>query len=120
MGWFRSNRVYGAQAALFALLIQFTLAFGHIHVGHSNATVAVTAVALVDSGSGAPAMPDHDPDGLCAICVTAHMTGSAHAAAPPTLPLPIAYHVAAPLLSSEIMRDDLRCFELRSRGPPQA
>ena len=121
MRWFRSNRVLGAQAALFALLVQFTLAFGHIHVGQTN-VAALVAVTLADDGLGSPAVPDqdHPADGICAICATVHMTGSALAAASPDLPLPITYRANAPSLSSEIARDDLRCFELRSRGPPQA
>ncbi len=121
MRWFRSNRVFGAQAALFALLIQFTLAFGHFHANHSDATAAA-AIAATTVGLGTPAAPDqdHPSDGNCAICATVNMTGSAQAAAPPALPLPIVYRVIAQSLSSEIARDDLRCFELRSRGPPQA
>ena len=119
MRWFRSNRVFGAQAALFALLVQFTLAFGHIHVSHAD---AADAIAVTTDGLGTPSAPDQDDpaDGLCAICATVQMTGSAQAAAPPTLPLPIIYRAIAPSLSSQSAYDDLRCFELRSRGPPQA
>ena len=121
MQWFRSNRIFGAQAALFALLIQFTLAFGHIHAGHADGNAAAV-LALADDGVGSPATPDtdHSADGICAICATIHMSGSAQAAAPPALPLPVTYRAAELSLSSHTMRDELRCFELRSRGPPQA
>jgi hypothetical protein len=121
MRWFRSNRILGAQAALFALLVQFTLAFGHIHVGQANAA-ARAAVTLANDGLGTPAVPDqdHHANDVCAICATIHMTGSALAAASPDLPLPIIFRTIASSFSSQIVRDDLRCFELRSRRPPQA
>ena len=123
MRWFRSNRVFGAQVALFALLEQFTLAFGHIHVhvGHADGNAAAV-LAVTTDGLGSPGAPDQDnpADGTCGICATVHITGSAQAAAPPALPLPITYRVIAPSLSSQTARDDLRCFELRSRRPPQA
>lgn len=121
MRWFRQNRVFGAQAALFALLVQFILAFGHIHVGHADGNAAA-AFAVTTEGLGSPAVPGqhHPDDGVCAICATIHMTGSAQAAASPDLPVPVTYRVIATSLSSETARDDLRCFELRSRGPPQA
>lgn len=107
--------------ALFALFVQFTLAFGHVHVEHANAT-ALGAVGLAANGLGSPATPDqqHPADDICAICASVHMTGSAQAAASPDLPIPVTYSVIAISLSSETACDDLRCFELRSRGPPKA
>ena len=31
MLWFRANRILGSRLALFALAVQFIVAFGHIH-----------------------------------------------------------------------------------------
>ena len=127
MKWFRLHRVFGAQAALFALVVQFTLAFGHVHVGNADARAIATAAAafnITPDEPNAPAPSDNDPhhpaDGICAICATVHMTGSAQAAASPALPLPVTYRAAELSLSSHTMRNEVRCFELRSRGPPQA
>jgi hypothetical protein len=124
MQWFRSHRGLGAQAALFALAVQFTLAFGHFHVENANAAAPAAAAALnvVNDGLNSRAPPDqdrHPADGWCAICATIHLTGSAQVAAPPALLLPVTYGMTKLSLWSETAADDPRCFELRSRGPPQ-
>jgi uncharacterized iron-regulated membrane protein len=126
MKWFRLHRVFGAQAALFALVVQFTLAFGHVHVGNADARAiapAATAFNVTPDEPIAPTPSDHDQnsaDGLCAICVTIHLTGAAQVAVAPALPLPVNHRLIELSLSSEATRDDLRCIDLRSRGPPQA
>ena len=127
MNWFRLHRVFGAQAALFALVVQFTLAFGHVHVGNADARAIATAAAAFNITPDEPNSPvpsDNDPrhpaDGICAICATTHLTGSAQVAAAPALPLPVNYRLIEQSLSSEATRDELRCLDLRSRGPPQA
>jgi len=126
MCWFRSNRVFGAQAALFALIVQFALAFGHVHAldadNYAAVPTAAFGVAIDEQASPAPSDsgPHNPADGACAICATLHLTGSAQVAASPALPLLFAYPVAMLSLWSENVLDDLRCFELRSRGPPQA
>jgi hypothetical protein len=125
MRWFRSNRVFGAQAALFALVIQFILAFGHVHVRNAVAHAIAPAAAafnITPDEPNSPAPSDHDqnsPDGLCAICATIHLTGSAQIAAAPELLLPITYRLIDQPLASDSTLDDLRCLDLRSRGPPQ-
>ena len=121
MRWFRSNRVFGAQAALFALIVQFTVAFGHVHAGDGAPTAAAAFDVIVDK-SGAPAHPEHgqDPaDSDCAVCATIQLSGSAEVAAPPALPVPVTYRATKLSLASETAPDDPHCFEQRSRGPPQ-
>jgi hypothetical protein len=125
MRWFRSNRIFGAQAALFALIVQFAVAFGHVHVGNANENLVAPAAVARNIGHdelNSPAPSDHgqdSADGWCSICATVQLTGSAQAAGSPILPLPVTYSVKRRPLLSETAADDLRCFELRSRGPPQ-
>ena len=125
MGAIRAYRVFGAQAALFALLVQFTVAFGHVHTGNAHAgTLAPTAAAALGAIQDeliVPADKSQEPaDGACDICATIQLTGSAHVAVAPTLPLPVTYDVTRQPLTSQTASDDPRCFEQRSRGPPQA
>jgi len=121
MRWFRRHRIYGAQAALFALVLQFALAFGHVHA--IEAASGAAAAATVDT-THSPTAPDsggHHPDnGLCAVCVTLHMTGAAQPVAAPTLAIPADYTARAPSFASDTALDDWPLFEQRSRGPPQA
>ena len=125
MRWFRTNRFLGAQAALFALLVQFTVAFGHVHAGKGGESTylpAASALNVVQDDLNAPAPADHrqDPaDGACVICATVHLTGSAQIATSPALPYPVTYRMATLSLSSEVALDDPRYFDHRSRGPPQ-
>jgi hypothetical protein len=126
MRWFRSHRILGARAALFALTVQFTVAFGHVHAGNADedavASIAAAALNVADDELNPPAPShhgQHPADGWCAICATVHQTGSAQVAAAPVLPLPVTYSVKRLSLLSEAASDDPRCFELRSRGPPQ-
>jgi hypothetical protein len=124
MRWFRRNKAFGAQPALFALALQFALAFGHFH-GSDPDHAAVASAAIGDLAreiSGSPAPSDHGTpaDETCAICATVHLIGAAQVAASPTLPLPVDYSIADLSPSSDKLPGDLRYFDLRSRGPPQA
>lgn len=115
----------GARAALLALIVQFTIAFGHVHVASAGSAVpaGIAAFNFADEDLSAPIRPDHEKnsdDAFCAICATVNLTGSAQAATAPALPLPVTYTSIEQLLASEAVRDDLRCLDLRSRGPPQA
>src|SRR5690242_15937141 len=101
MKWFRSNVRHGARLALFALLVQFALSFGHSHWlaqatpllqsslqqadGHGGA--ATSERAVLDQKS--PAAPDRDQgDGNCAICAAVSMASTIVFATPPLLLLP--------------------------------
>lgn len=111
--------------ALFALAVQFALAFGHFHAADADrdATSAVATVfdvASDNSGSPAEHGKKHTGNDFCAICATIHLTGSAQVAVAPALPIPITYRVSEVSRASEAALDDPWCFEHRSRGPPQA
>ena len=47
MGWFRSNRRGSGMLALFALAVQFVVAFGHVHLPNDLAASGPAAVARI-------------------------------------------------------------------------
>lgn len=102
MKWFRSNIEYGTRLALFALSIQFVLAFGHFHpIGPTDATTTQALswsghLALAEPGSSdhaashqQPVDDDSDrPGDVCAICAVMAMAETALLAPPPLLSPP--------------------------------
>lgn len=100
MMWVRSNIQHGARLALFALLVQFALTFGHAHwfaqaaplaqaqLADSAKNIASTDRAAVQKQS--PTNPDREQPGddNCAICALVAMAGTVTFATPPLLELP--------------------------------
>jgi hypothetical protein len=83
MSWFRSRSRWGSYLALFALVVQLALSFGHVHLeggapvsGHASALFAVhpsNAAAAVDpAGKEFPALADDH----CPICALIHLAGA--------------------------------------------
>jgi Protein of unknown function (DUF2946) len=121
MRWFRRYRICGAQAALLALALQFVLAFGHVHaIETADDTVGVAAANTTSSPATPESGGSHKDNGLCACCVTLHLTGTAQAAAAPTLAMPADYTARAFSFASDAALDEWPLLEQRSRGPPQA
>jgi hypothetical protein len=88
MRWFRTNRGSFGALALFALALQITLSFGHIHL-RDFAGIPGVAAAQAQAGSADPAdggSSRHSTDDYCLVCSTVNLAG--------TLVLP---DVAAPL-----------------------
>jgi len=101
MRWFRSRIRFGSRLALFALAIQFLLAFGHFHGGPHAASIsadakrpahfqaldkvlvasACAAVRLKTSGDDPAGQPADD----CAICAVMALANAMVDAAPPCL-----------------------------------
>ncbi|MFN5457836.1 MAG: hypothetical protein ACK5BX_42540, partial [Bradyrhizobium sp.] len=78
MSWFRANIKHGSRLALCALLLQFALAFGHVHwlAAQAQDGAAVT-FASVRTGSPASPDPDQQPSAdNCAICAVMAMAQS--------------------------------------------
>ncbi len=88
MRWVRQTRRFGGWLALFALALQLTLSFGHMHAEDFAPAAIQTSTAAGDDG-GAPADHDH---GLghhdCDICATMAMLASLVVPLPPSVALP--------------------------------
>jgi Protein of unknown function (DUF2946) len=120
----RSLRRFGAGLGLFALLLQLTLSFAHVHredlLGASAASIteqgAGKALADRDQDRHAPGAPHDD----CPICTVMHLAGTIVLPAPPALAVPTAFTVAA------FAADDLattvvpRRPPFQTRAPPAA
>jgi hypothetical protein len=96
MRWFRANRKIGGRLALFALALQFCLAFGHIHpqdlYGSAQRPLsAATQIALPDAApqSLSAGYAANHADDFCAICETMFMLGSSATPEAPQLLAPI-------------------------------
>ena len=129
MRWFRANRKIGGPLALFALALQFCLAFGHLHpediygsVGRPLSSAAEIALppASAPQSLSANYAANHADD-FCAICETIFMLGSSATPEPPQVlaPTPLlrsAHHIGrtAALFVAP------RRASFQSRAPPLA
>jgi hypothetical protein len=136
MKWFRSNIKGGARLALFALVLQFTLSFGHFHwlaatqatsVARSNLTQADTADVKGLTAASGHATPrqspaDHDPDQQpvdnCAICAVVAMASTVLLATPPLLLLPQAVEFLYLTTDAEFVHLKSAGVAFQPRAPP--
>jgi hypothetical protein len=121
MSWIRLNRRFGAGLALAALLLQFALAFGHSHplgVGAPGPTRSAVAASVQDNGAATPAAPDPAGDDDCAICAVISIAGTARAAEPPSLPLPVEFVLVRLTGADAAIVVERRSLPFRSRAPP--
>jgi len=120
MRWFRANKTFGSRLALFALAVQFVLAFGHIHhediYGPARSAAAIAA-AVPD---GSQPLPANHSDDYCAICATMSLLGNSFVAAAPTLPLPAASHAIEQFDRVAAIFIAPRRAAFQSRAPPAA
>src|SRR6187399_1856063 len=91
MNWLRSHIKHGSRLALFALAVQFVLAFGHIH-GMAALAAPVAATAIQAAIGPAPSAPqpdsDQSPGDVCSICAVLALANTVLFSAPPILLLP--------------------------------
>jgi hypothetical protein len=115
MQWVRSKIRLGARLALFALVVQLVLSFGHFHA------IATQAAPSIQSTQQLPA-PSHDqdqhPDDVCAICTVVAMAATAMAATPPALPIPHVFKLAHPPIDATVIHPRLARAAFQSRAPP--
>jgi hypothetical protein len=126
MGWFRAKSKLGGRLALFALAVQFILAFGHIHpddiYGSLNGPFPTEAVSLATANQGQFLGSDQSaaaPDDFCAICASVSLLSNSVAADAPKLSLPepqMAKHATRVL--AIVVTPPPRLFQ--SRAPPAA
>jgi hypothetical protein len=133
MKWFRTHVKLGSRLALFALVLQFALAFGHSH-GFSAQAAAPASVAAVgfnaDSGSDprdtdatSSASPagqhnDQQPADACAICAVMALAGAGLVAPPPILLLPQALDFLYLATDAEFLHLRFVGAAFQARAPP--
>ena len=121
MKWFRSNIRHGARLALFALLVQFALTFGHSHwfaQATSLAQASLQQSASVEKQS--PAGPDREQPGddNCAICALVAMAGTVLFSTPPLLELPQAIELLHRTTDAEFSHLKSAGTAFQPRAPP--
>ncbi len=134
MKWFRSNIRHGARLAMFAMLVQFALTFGHSHWFAQAAPLVQSQ--LTDSGKGiaksiaspesaavqkqSPTDPDreHPGDDNCAICALVAMAGTVTFATPPLLLLPQAVELLYRTTDAEFIHLESARHAFQPRAPP--
>jgi hypothetical protein len=129
MRWFRAKARFGAWCALFALTLQLTLSFGHVHVAGFGATKSTLLAAWTTQPSApsadAPATPTkRAPSGLahdqCAICSLVQLAAAAVPSAAPALPLPLVASQVRLGTGVEFVLAASPHFSFSARAPPQA
>jgi hypothetical protein len=132
MKWFRSNIRHGARLALFALLVQFALSFGHSHWFAQAAPILKSSLQQADGQQRAatpdrqairkqaPASPDSDQQGddNCAICAVVSMASTVLFAVPPLLLLPQAVEFLYLTTDAEFVHLKSAGQAFQPRGPP--
>lgn len=95
MNWFRSRIRSGAQLALFALVFQMAVSFGHMHrddlglppLSDAGQTLLTTGAAPTAAGPAAPDRQPAAPD-YCPICASMALVATALPSLPPVLITP--------------------------------
>ncbi|QOZ67035.1 DUF2946 domain-containing protein [Bradyrhizobium arachidis] len=132
MKWFRSNIRHGARLALFAMLVQLALTFGHSHWFAQAAPLAAASLQQTDSGKAvassdrtavqkqSPGSPDREQPGEdnCAICAVVAMAGTVVFATPPLLQLPQATELLYRALDAEFTHLESARTAFQPRAPP--
>jgi Protein of unknown function (DUF2946) len=130
MKWFRSHIRHGARLALFAMLVQFALTFGHSHwfaqatpLAQSQQTDGTKGIAAIDRAAvqkQSPSIPDreHPGDDNCAICAVVAMAGTVVFATPPLLLLPQAVELLYRTTDAEFAHLKSAGTAFQPRAPP--
>jgi hypothetical protein len=132
MKWFRSNIRHGARLAIFAMLVQFALTFGHSHWFAQAAPLAQPSLQQTDSNQAptsidraaverpSPLAPDreHPGEDNCAICALVAMAGTVMFAAPPVLLLPQAIDLLDRTTDAEFVHLNSAGTAFQPRAPP--
>jgi uncharacterized iron-regulated membrane protein len=135
MKWFRSHIKAGSRLALFALAVQFVLAFGHFHSfaaqaapaiqsaaaqSESAATDLVVAPDVVSQSDQQQPGSDHDqPSGdACAICAVIALANTLLFSTPPLLLLPQAVEFLYLTADAEFVHLNSARVAFQPRAPP--
>jgi len=132
MKWFRSNIRHGARLALFAMLVQFALTFGHSHWFAQAAPLAQSSLQQTHGSNGvasndrtavqkqSPAGPDREQpeEDNCAICALVAMAGTVLFSTPPLLELPQAIELLHRTTDAEFSHLKSAGTAFQPRAPP--
>ena len=132
MKWFRSHIRHGARLALFAMLVQFALTFGHAHWFAQAAPLAAASLQQADGAKAvgqadraavqkqSPSAPDREQPGddNCAICAIIAMAGTVLSATPPLLQLPQAIELLYRTTDAEFVHLKSTSTAFQPRAPP--
>jgi Protein of unknown function (DUF2946) len=136
MKWFRANARHGSRLALFALLVQFALSFGHFHAFATQAApapqTAPTQAVLASIGTTAPDAArdsaqrpqpsghdnDQQPADPCAICAVIALANGVMFATPPVLLLPQAVELLHLTTDAKLVHLNSVRLAFQSRAPP--
>jgi len=137
MNWFRKHLKHGSRLALFALVIQFVLAFGHFHgfvaqaapsiqTGLTDADLTYARAFAAQNAADEAAQrqqrptPDSDqqPADACAICAVMSLAGNVLFATPPLLQLPQAVEFLYRTTDAEFVHLGSVHAAFQSRAPP--
>jgi Protein of unknown function (DUF2946) len=137
MKWFRSNIEHGSRLALFALAVQFVLAFGHYHGVAAQAAPAIQSgpapsesscadrlsapEAVSQSAQQQPASDrdsDRQPSDCCAICAVVALANTVLFATPPLLSLPQAIEFLYLTTDAEFVHLNSARIAFQPRAPP--
>jgi hypothetical protein len=132
MKWFRSNIRHGARLALFAMLVELALTFGHSHWFAQAVPLAQSALqqagnakgiasvdrATVDKQSPANSDREQPGDDNCAICAVIALAGSVVSAMPPLLLLPQAVELLFRTTDAEFVHLKSAGTAFQPRAPP--
>lgn len=114
----RTPRRLTGWLALFALALQFAVAFDHVH-REDFAGLLTAGVARAAATDQAPAGDPGHNHLTCDICATVHLAGTLLVPAPPPLALPSS-SAAARTISTPQIHTAARPSAFHARGPPQA
>jgi len=132
MKWFRKHIKQGSRLALFALVIQFALSFGHFHgLAAQAAAASISTLTLatdigsagVDADAASQPSPgsqhdDQQPVDNCAICAVMALAGTAVVSPPPVLLLPQALEFLYLATDAEFVHLKSVGVAFQPRAPP--
>ena len=121
MRWFRTNRRFAGALALFALALQITLAFGHIHVRDFAGLPGIAAQAPANAQLPAGHKDsDRSADGYCLVCATVSLAGMLVLPASTALPGPAGVTTALYWHACASACTPIQHALFYARGPPLA
>ena len=112
----------GYRIALFALILQFCLSFGHTHEDLTLHAHASWPVVVCQSAPDHPcSLPSHDEEhDSCAICFALAIMGSAVTAASPPVVIKLDLIDSRVLATADVPHHHQTAFMFQARAPPLA